>query len=354
MLQTLELRHVRSYENGLFDFEPGVNIIVGPNASGKTNLLEAISMITTGASFRSSDGDMIAHGASWARIDALLDGVERSVKLRGGSGAKSYLLDGVEKKRVSEAFTYPTVLFEPYDILLLGGEPERRRTYIDRLLSQLDATYRLSLQSYKRALAQRNRLLKEPTCTPSDAFVWDMQLCEYATTIVAARLKYVIENADLLTSLYQEISGGADVLRVAYESRIHAENYSSSLLKTLAQSFERDRLRGFTGAGPHRDDLQISINDHDVRTDASRGETRSTVLSLKVAEMRACEQVFGKKPLLLLDDVFSELDGRRRRLLAHLLQDSQTFITTTDADVAIEHFGTLAHIIPLEGEGRRG
>lgn len=349
MLQTLELANVRSYKNGLFQFSDSVNIIVGPNASGKTNLLEAVHMVCKGEAFKSDDANMINHNSEWARIDCQYDDQIRVVKLKKSPLSKTFVFDDLEKKRFPADKIIPVVLFEPIHLLLLGGEPERRRAYIDNLLTQTEPGFGALLKSYKRIVSQRNRLLKQETISLEHLFVWDVQLSDIAGKVIEFRKKYTDFLQEQITENYQSVSGNNETLSITYESKIPGTHYANELLKKLKHDFELDKVRGYTGSGPHRDDLKITIDGHDVRDSASRGETRSIVLALKMAELNILEQKTGEKPLLLLDDVFSELDGKRRRTLSETLQKYQTFITTTDADVVIEHFSKSCNIIPTNG-----
>lgn len=344
MLQTLELSNFRSYKSGLFGFEPGVNIIVGANASGKTNLLEAIHVICTLQGFKAADKDLILLGSEWSRLEALTDDGTRVAKLRTNN-SKLLEIDGVQRKRLSLQTFLPVVVFEPEHMLLLSNEPERRRSYLDGLLSQVKPDYRSNLLAYRRALSQRNRLLKQPNLHSGQLFVWDVQLAERAGKIIKARLELVEHLNEVARKQYKKLSSSKDKLNISYTSKLKLDNYSDNLLTYLNNNFDIDRQRGFTTAGPHRDDLSIELNDGDARVLASRGETRTTILSLKIAELELLEELSGKKPILLLDDVFSELDGRRRRALAENLKNYQTFLTTTDADVAIDHFSAY-NIIP--------
>ncbi len=346
MLQTLELTNFRSYDNGLFGFEPGVNIIVGANASGKTNLLEAIHVIATLQSFKSADRDLIAINEQWSRLEAMTDDGVRVVKLQNDK-PKIIEIDGDIKKRLSNAHSLPIVVFEPEHMLLLSSEPERRRSYLDGILSLTQTGYRTSLLEYRRALAQRNRLLKQDEFTADQLFVWDIQLSQKAGFIANARNDLTKKLNLMCATHYQTIASNQEVLELAYVSKLPLENYSDQLLSYLRQHVATDRLRGFTGAGPHRDDLSIVLKDTDARITASRGETRSIILSLKIAELELLHEQTGKKPILLLDDVFSELDGSRRRALAEALHEYQTFLTTTDADVAVDHFSNY-NIIPIQ------
>jgi DNA replication and repair protein RecF len=345
MLQTLELTNFRSYKSGLFGFEPGVNIIVGSNASGKTNLLEAIHTICTLKGFMAADKDLITIDSEWSRLEALTDEGVRVVKLQFDK-PKIIEVGGESKKRLSSDKSLPVVVFEPEHMLLLSSEPERRRNYLDTILSLTKPGYSSELKSYKRALAQRNRLLKQEYVSQDQLFVWDLQLSEKAGLIVSARRNIVNILQKSSSKHYQSISNSSEKLKLSYESKLEFENYSDLLLTTLKNNYDTDRMRGFTGSGPHRDDLYIELKNSDARITASRGETRSIILALKIAELELLHEQTGKSPILLLDDVFSELDGSRRRALAEALKDYQTFLTTTDADVAIDHFSAY-NIIPI-------
>lgn len=338
MIQTLELQHIRSYPSGLFEFTPGVNIIVGPNASGKTNILEAIHMCTQGRSFRSADGDMISWEASWGRIDATLDEMKRTVKLTRDPPQKTFLIDDVEKRRFTDAMRVAVVVFAPGHMQLLDGEPERRRVYLDNIVAQSVPTFRRTLDAYKKTLAQRNRLLKADHVDPGHLFVWDLRLSELAGAVVEWRAEYVDKINSRATDIYRSVSGGDEELEIFYETKLSLSTYAQSHLQKLKTDYELDRLRGYTGSGPHRDDIGVRLDQHDARTSASRGETRSIVLALKTAELEIIRAGSDAEPLLLLDDVFSELDGKRRRMLAQSLKDTQSFITTTDADAIVKNF----------------
>lgn len=345
MLQTLELTNFRSYESGLFGFEPGVNIIVGANASGKTNLLEAIHTICTMHGFKAADKDLISLDSEWARLEALTDGGIRVAKLRQDY-QNTMEIDGLAKKRLSSQTSLPVVVFEPEHMLLLSNEPERRRNYLDGMLSLTKPGYKTTLTAYKRSVSQRNRLLKQETLSQSQLFAWDLQLSEKAGQIVKQRLELLKTLNQIATKHYKILSNSQEKLQLSYKSKLDTNNYSDNLLAYLKQNIDTDRTRGYTTAGAHRDDIDIVLKDKDAKTLASRGETRTIILSLKIAELELLHQLTGKAPILLLDDVFSELDGSRRRALAEALQEYQTFLTTTDADVAVDHFSAY-NIIPV-------
>ncbi len=346
MLQTLELTNFRSYSNGLFGFEPGVNIIVGANASGKTNLLQAIHTICLLKGFSISDKELITHESEWSRIEAMTDEGIRVAKLQE-TKPKQLEIDGDVKKRLSLESEIPVVVFEPLDMLMLGSESERRRSYIDDIIAKTTPGYKALLRDYKKALAQRNRLLKQENITASQLFIWDVQLTEKAGVIAKHRYDFIKSIKDRVGETYKSIASKTDELKVGYSSKFSVAMYSSDMMGWLKENLRLDIARGFTGAGPHRDDISIDLNGYDARVNASRGETRSIILSLKVVELKTIERLLQKKPLFLLDDVFSELDGGRRKSLANTLKNYQTFITTTDADIVVEHFQKTCNIIPV-------
>lgn len=349
MISDIRLQHFRSYIDDTFEFEPGVNIIVGPNASGKTNLLEAILVVGRGSSYRVKDAELISYEQPWARLDAHDDTGLRTVKIvREPKPAKTYEIEGRVYRRLSPQKTLPVVLFEPNHLLMFGGAPELRRAYLDDLLEQLRPGYGTARKEYRRVLAQRNALLKRAGPAASQQiFPWNIRLSELGGRIARARHELLMDINKRSSSLYSSLAHKETEVEVCYDSKLPIEKYESVLLHTLEANIDLDVARGFTGAGPHREDMKIMIRGHLAQTSASRGETRTTVLMLKVMELQLLETVRGTAPLLLLDDVFSELDGARRQALTGYLKDYQTFITTTDADVVIHHFMDKSHIIPL-------
>lgn len=351
-LVDLRLQNFRSYADNSFELSSGVNIIVGPNASGKTNLLEAILVLARGGSYRARDAELVRFGTEWARIDAH-DGESRrrTVKLQlqpNGNAKKSFEIDEKTYLRLSLQKSLPLVLFEPNHLLMLSGSPELRRVYLDDLLEQTVPSFGTVRRQYKRVLAQRNALLKQgPQAARSQVFVWNIRLSELAGRIVKERLLLLEKVNNLASDVYSTIADISDSrIKLNYVSGLSLEHYESALLKRFEHNLERDVMLGFTTAGPHRDDLQIELNGHPSQESASRGESRTIILSLKIIELQLIETANERPPLLLLDDVFSELDGKRRHALTNYLQSYQTFITTTDADVVVKHFMDSSHIIP--------
>jgi DNA replication and repair protein RecF len=349
MITDLRLQDFRSYKDSSFEFGPGVNIVVGPNASGKTNLLEAVLVIAQGSSYRARDSELVRFNRPWARLDAdLSNSGHRTAKIvNKPDPSKTYELDGKSYRRLSLQNSLPAVLFEPNHLLLLTGGPERRRDYLDDLLEQTQPGYGATRRKYKRTLAQRNALLKRPQHVAQDqVFPWDLRLSELAGQIVRARYELALKVDKDLSSLYKKLSGAKTKVTASYQSRWPAENYETHLLNKLETDFSLDRARGFTGAGPHREDLELLFDGHPAQDAASRGELRTAILALKIIELKTIEAAREQVPLLLLDDVFSELDGKRRHTLTDHLAPYQTFITTTDADAVIEHF-TGCNVIPI-------
>lgn len=349
MVTDLRLQNFRSYKDAAFELGPGVNIVVGPNASGKTNLLEAVLVLARGSSYRAKDTELVAFGTDWARLDADLPDGQRTVKLQlsGDKVAKTFEIDGQSLSRLSPARSLPVVLFEPNHLLLLNSSPDLRRTFLDDLLEQTLPSFGATRRHYKRVLAQRNALLKKnPRGLTEQLFVWNVRLGELGGQIVRERSKLVGGFQERANELYGRLAGKDYDVTLAYRAQFAPEHYETSLVHKLEASVDLDVARGFTAYGPHRDDLEVLIDGHPVQEAASRGEIRTMVLALKIMELQILEAVHGARPLLLLDDVFSELDGKRRHQLTEFLKDHQTFITTTDADMVISHF-TASNIIPL-------
>lgn len=350
MITDLRLQNFRSFKDGSFDVSPGVNIVVGPNASGKTNLLEAVLVLARGNSYRAKDRELVRFGQPWARLDGHSEvSGRRTVKIVvEPEASKAYDLDGKTFKRLNLAHSLPVVLFEPNHLQLLAGGPEKRRDYLDDLLEQTMPGYGTTRRHYKRVLAQRNNLLKQPAkASEAQLFPWDVRLSQLAGQVVRARTELVDRINDDITDLYRQLSQTKTKLTVDYVCLWSTEDYESRLLKKLEISRLDDQARGFTGSGPHREDITVNFNGHLAQDAASRGEVRTAVLALKIIELKIIETARDTTPLLLLDDVFSELDGKRRHALTDYLAPYQTFITTTDADLVVQHFTQKCNIIPL-------
>lgn len=349
-INDIRLQNFRSYSDETFEFKEGVNIIVGPNASGKTNLLEAIELVCTGKSHRGKDIELISFDKLWCRTDINIETKPRTVKIeRQETGPqKSFIVDNQPLKKLSYDKKIPVTLFEPNHLQMLVGRPELRRNYLDELISQSTPGFSTVMGKYKRTLAQRNALLKKGLpSAKGQVFSWDIRLSQLAGEIVHKRQQLIGKINQEAPELYKKLSKSKLLIDIEYVSTTKLKNYESNLLKELENSLALDCLRGFTGRGPHRDDFKIRMGNHAAEEVASRGEARTTLLALKIIEVSIIEKARNQKPVLLLDDVFSELDGARRRALTKFLKNYQTFITTTDADVVVQHFMGEANILPL-------
>lgn len=348
MISELRLRNFRSYADESFEFGEGVNIIVGPNASGKTNLLEAILVLCRGGSYRAADKDLVSHNNEWSRLDGKSAEQARSIKLRleFDVAKKEYVIGGTKYKRLPFLRSIPAVVFEPNHLQLLTESPEQRRVFIDDIIEQTVLSFGELRRRYKRTLAQRNSLLKQDFLA-DQLFVWNVRLSELGGQIAEARMSFIDAHRAQLASLYNTLAGKTFKADIVYETKLLKESYGSSMLKALEARTAVDRERGFTTIGPHRDDIGLLLGNYSLASSASRGETRTLLLALKLLEVQSLESARDSKPVLLLDDVFGELDGARRRALTDHLQDHQTFITTTDADIVIQHFMGDCTVIPL-------
>lgn len=311
-------------------------MILGNNAQGKTNLLESIYITSLGKSFRTSrDSEMIGFGGDYARVEALFhkNGQELSVLADYSKDGKSVQIDGVRISRNIEMLSHVyAVVFSPEDLKIVKEEPEKRRKFLDRELCQLKPVYYRYLGRYKKILQQRNTLLKGGNVSPEHLFVWDQELVSYGVKIIAERKKFIEQLNEISGELHKGISNGRERLELFYESSVPYENevIKDSFLKKLKRNEKLDRMRGNTSVGPHKDDLKICVDGIDIRHFGSQGQQRTAALSLKLAEIRMIQKETGEDPLLLLDDVLSELDGERQRYLIQSLNGVQIFITATE------------------------
>ena len=350
MITSLRLQNFRSYQDGSFEFDPGVNIIVGPNASGKTNLLEAVLALARGSSYRVRDAELIQFSKPWARLDGYFGQHTRVVKIE--LAAKSFVIDDKPYKRLNLDRTVPVVFFEPNHLQLMTRGPDQRREYFDDLLERSLPAFKSLSASYKRTLAQRNALLKHGRRqADQQLFAWNIRLSELGSQIAAARQNLTDDINQTLAKTYSQIAKHKSKLEIHYDTGFPIDNYASRMLSKLESSARLEFERGFTAYGPHREDYKFILNGQNASQTASRGETRSLLLALKIFELGLIETARGQKPIFLLDDVFSELDGARRRALVSRLKKYQTIITTTDAEAVLEYFSDKHNLIPLSGKG---
>lgn len=343
-IKNLHVQHLRSHDKYMVEFSPEVTIITGANGSGKTSLLEAIYVSLQGSSFKGSDTDLLKKEAPWWRIDISFDDTDnRVVKFdpEKVTSRKQFIIDNKTTARIPAKLKYPVVLFEPEDLRLLHGSPARRRQFIDRFIGQLNPLYGPSLRKYERALKQRNNLLKNPTVSDDELFAWNISLADHGAFIIEQRIAFIEQINQNLGRLYQEIAGTHDDVTIHY-SHTFVGDVKQKLLNELQAHLQRDRYLGSTSVGPHRHDVIFQINNSPALSVASRGEARTIVLALKFLEVDIIEQLIDKQPIILLDDVFSELDASRQQLLTSQLNGHQIIITS-----ATSHAGDHLYHVKL-------
>jgi len=341
-ITALTARSFRNYDSLAVGFSPGVNIIVGANAQGKTNLLEAVHFLATGRSHRAGrDGELVKWGRDLAflRGEVSSFGGSRSIEAQiPAAGRKSIKVDGTELRRLSDLFgIFQIVMFTPDDLQLIKGSPGLRRRYLDMQICQISPLYRHYLQRYNQVLRQRNKLLerREARSLP----VWDEQLVRFGSAVIRYRLRAVEVLSPFTQRHYRAIAGEGEEMKLAYqpfwaregEGPPWSEDDIQGLFREEIRRVREDELRrGQTLVGPQRDDLVFAIADRPAKSFASQGQQRSGVLACKLAELDYIQRESGEYPLLLLDDVASELDDERReRFFAGVPEGVQLLLTTT-------------------------
>lgn len=330
-ISKLRVQNFRSHSDFLLEIGQKSTLISGENGSGKTSLLEAMFFALQGTSFRSSDKEILKNdGSEWFRIDLKTDDdLVRTVKFEklGEKSKKTFEIDGRKSARMLASSKIPIILFEPDDLQLLSGSPNRRREFLDRFLSQIYPSFALALSRYSKALKQRNALLKRENVSTDELFPWNLMLAEFGAEIIEKRVKLVKSLNLRLSETYAKIAGVNDKIEIFYLGEQFSKD---AILKIMSENFARDRILGHTTFGPHKHDIRFNFNQKDARNVASRGEIRSLVLSLKFIETDFLAEMSEKSPIVLLDDVFSELDESRQKLLTEHFSKYQTIITSTN------------------------
>lgn len=364
-IERLELTGFRSYADLRTEFGGGPQVIVGANATGKTNLLEALVVLGSGSSHRaSSDSELISWGADFARlaVSARDDrGAETSVEVvLAGSGAaggrKRIKLNGVPRRAATLPSALPVVLFAPEDMLLIVGSPALRRSALDALVGQLVPTAGSAFTTYGRALTQRNNLLRalrDGLAERAELDFWDRTLCEEGGRILEWRRQALADLAGPLAAAQREIAPAEDRLELRYVTNTEpatGESAADALARRLRETAEKELWNGATLVGPHRDDVSFRLGRHEMEVMASRGQQRSAILAFKLAQLELLRRRDGRFPLLLLDDVFSELDPERRaHLVRRIAELPQAFVTTTtleDLDPTLVATSTAWQVMP--------
>ena len=347
------VRHVslcdfRNYTKQVLDLSPGLNILVGANAQGKTNFLEALYFGAMGRSRRAgNDRELIRFGAKAAFVQLEVETGRELMETSGlapsgnridvhirREGPKGIAVNGLPLQRLGDLFgVLLVVMFSPEDLQLVKNGPAERRRFYDMELCQLSPVYYGDLQRYYRVMKQRNSLLKRLQKFRDEALLaslapWDEQLADYGARIVAHRRRFTVRLDELASAIHGRVTGGLETLRVAYKPSVNEADFREK----LARNLERDIYMGTTTIGIQKDDAVFYINDVDARQYGSQGQQRTASLSLKLAEIDLIREEKGETPVLLLDDVFSELDADRQRCLLESIQDVQTVLTCTGVE----------------------
>lgn len=341
IVKKVELSNFRNYKLLKLDLDEKTNILYGNNAQGKTNILESIYVCSTTKSHRTNgDAELINLDSGEAHIKLYLEKNNREqridIHLRKNK-TKGIAINGIPIKKASELFgLFNVVIFSPEDLEIIKKGPSERRKFIDMELCQLDKIYVYNLTNYNRIIAQRNKLLKDIYFKPElkqTLDVWDGQLAQYGSKIIERRTNFIEKINEIIKPIHKQLTGGLEDINIVYNKNCEAED----LLRRLEENRDRDIKYKSTSIGPHKDDLLFFNDDKNIRIYGSQGQQRTIALSLKLAELELVKNLINDTPVLLLDDVLSELDSERQNHLLNSIDDIQTIITCTGLDEFIEN-----------------
>lgn len=351
IINSIELQDFRNYETLKLDFDSGTNILYGDNAQGKTNVLEAIYICATTKSHKSNkDREIIHFDKEEAHIRMYLekDAYEYKVDMHlRKSKSKGIAINGQKIKKAADLIgLLNVVFFSPEDLSIIKNGPSERRRFVDMELCQLDKSYIYNLNQYNKIVNQRNKLLKD-FYQNSDLLetihIWDSQLLSYGKQIISRRRNFIENLNQIIYDIHLKLSGGREKLVISYEPDVLEEEYEEK----LKNGMDRDLRLKQTSIGPHRDDFSFIVNEVDIRKYGSQGQQRTAALSLKIAEIELVKKITKTCPLLLLDDVLSELDSHRQNHLLNSIGDIQTIITCTGLDDFINNRFTINKIFKV-------
>lgn len=333
IIKSIELSDYRNYDHLSMEFSPGTNILYGDNAQGKTNILEAIFVSATTKSHKGSkDRDIIHFNKEEAHVRTIIEkeNMETRIDMHlRKNKSKGLAIDGQRVKKAADLIGLCSVVFfSPEDLGIIKNGPSERRRFVDMELCQLDSFYFYNLSNYNKIVDQRNTLLKDMYFNPQlreTLNIWDMQLVSYGSKIIERRRLFVEQLNEIIENIHFNLSGGKEKIKIQYEPDVEIENFENMLVANQ----ERDIKSKMTTVGPHRDDFCFTIGDVDIRKFGSQGQQRTAALSLKLSEIELVKKIIKDTPILLLDDVLSELDSNRQNYLLNSIGDIQTIITCT-------------------------
>ena len=332
-IKTIKLNNFRNYSNQKIELKKGINLFIGDNAQGKTNILEAIFLCAIGKSFRAKkEKELIKIGEDRANIEIEFEKSDRQGKIKIElEDKKSVLVNDIKQNKLSDILgNINIVMFSPDDIEILKSGPTKRRRFLNILISQLRPKYVYCLNMYLKTLEQRNNYLRQiklENKSKEMLEIWDEKLAEYASYVYEYRNEFVEKIKSKISKIHNDITDNKEEIKIKYITDcVEKEKY----LQSLKNSWEQDIQKGYTGKGVHRDDLYIFINGKQVNVYGSQGQNRTVILSIKLAELEIIYEEIGEYPILLLDDFMSELDGKRRENLLKNISNTQILITCTD------------------------
>ena len=336
IIKSIELADYRNYDSLNLQFDKGTNILYGDNAQGKTNILEAIYVSAITKSHKGSkDKEIVNFDKEEAHIRTYLEkeGVETRVDMHlRKNKSKGIAVDGQKLKKAADLLGLCNVVFfSPEDLGIIKNGPSERRRFVDMELCQLDNFYLYNLNHYNKIINQRNKLLKDMYMNPDlkeTLNIWDMQLVSYGSKIIERRKTFVDQLNEIIYDIHKKLSGDKEELKIVYEPNVEIDDFE----KNLKISQDRDMRSKITSVGPHRDDFSFLVGDIDIRKYGSQGQQRTAALSLKLSEIELVKKVTKDNPILLLDDVLSELDSNRQNYLLNSINHIQTLITCTGLD----------------------
>jgi len=352
IIKSLEIADYRNYDSLHIDFSSGTNILYGDNAQGKTNILEAIYMSATTKSHKGSkDKDVVNFRKEEAHIRTYLEkeGIETRVDMHlRKNKSKGIAIDGQKIKKAAQLLgLLNVVFFSPEDLSIIKNGPAERRRFVDMELCQLDQFYLYNLNNYNKIVNQRNKLLKDMYFNPSlrDTLnIWDSQLISFGSKIIERRQLFVEQLNEIILEIHRKLSGGRENLVIQYEPDVLIDEYE----KKMSLNQERDVKLKQTSTGPHRDDFSFVVGDIDIRKFGSQGQQRTAALSLKLSEIELVKKMTRDNPVLLLDDVLSELDSNRQNYLLSTIGDIQTIITCTGLDEFVNNRFEIDKVFHIE------
>lgn len=334
-VKKLKLINYRNYENLEIDLGKHVNVFMGDNAQGKTNILEAIYYCGFAKSHRTSkDKELINWNGdiSFISVSVAKDRLDKKIDINIlKDGKKVIRVNSIKINKIGELFgTFNVVMFSPEDLKIIKDSPGVRRRFIDMELCQLDSKYYYNLVQYNKVMNERNIVLKNKNLDLDMLDIYDMQLSNFGSYIIEKRLLYLKSLNKYSEDIHKEITSGKEIIEFKYNSTIkNLNNIQDEFYETLIKNRKRDVDKGITSHGPHRDDFSVYINNVDTKSFGSQGQQRTAVLTMKFASLRIIKEITGEYPVLLLDDVLSELDFNRKRYILKSINDIQTIITCT-------------------------